>query len=70
VFPKLSPMEKPLKLSVYPGEPLPIKTLTGNETKTQADAHGDYSGIANYRTKTLVIFRQTFGIFRGILKYL
>jgi hypothetical protein len=53
VFPKLSHMQKPLKLSVYPGEPLPIKTLTGNKTKTQVVAHGDYSSIATYRTKTL-----------------
>ena len=60
-------------------EPVPVKTDTVqpnitlsmnplNEIKWQVEVHGDYSSIANCRTKTSTIFLGGGGIwnFRGI----
>ena len=63
VFPKLPPMVEPLKLSVYPGEPLPIKTLTGDCTRRLLQ----YCQLPDKNSRDI---STDIWIFRGILKYL
>jgi hypothetical protein len=41
-----------------------------NKMKRQLVGHGDYSSIANCRTKIIAVFRGIFGIVRGIPRYL
>jgi hypothetical protein len=45
-----------------------MNTLTGQKTNWQLVTHGDYASVANYRTRSVVVFRGIFGTLRGIAK--
>jgi hypothetical protein len=47
-----------------------MNTITGQKTKWQLVAQGDYASVANYRTRPLVMFRGLFVTFRSISKIL
>jgi hypothetical protein len=66
VFPQLFFYGGAPKIILYPNEPLPKKTFTGQKTKRHLIMHGDYSGITNFRPNNPAIFRGIFGISRCI----